>query len=494
MRIRSALRRAGTPEEPEMNSARQWYVRLTMAKLPAKTVLSVRQPWAWLLVHGYKDIENRDWQTNFRGNCLIHAGKTFDYDGYQWVKRNFKIRMPKPADFHRGGIIGWVRVVDCVRASESPWFFGKYGFVVEAGGELPFIPLRGRLRFFDIDETDIEFVDRNEEGEIQREFWPDLAEEDSGESLVRQLQAYKRYRELSRLLEEREARNLRTYRRGAPRLEVKKHDEICFSAFHPKEARVNKWYTLLVYAHLDSIRDAVRWDAAKFDDEMGKPKEAKAAESTRLPRGTPVTIIPYCKGLEFNPDQVTFRWEEDMHRATFRFCGDPSLAGDAASGQIAIYANGLVIGTIKLALLFCDAGPAPVDREQQEAGGRMFLESQIFISYSHKDKEIVKLMRDFIRGLGYRTLIDIDELRAAQIWDEALMAMIERADIFQLFWSKNAAISKFVQKEWRHALKCRKLLVPVYWQKPLFPEPPEELSAIQFGYLPIPELKLERPS
>jgi hypothetical protein len=118
----------------------------------------------------------------------------------------------------------------------------------------------------------------------------------------------------------------------------------------------------------------------------------------------------------------------------------------------------------------------------------MFLSSQVFISYSHKDKVIVKLLRDLIQGLGYSTLMDIDDLRAGQVWEQALMQMIERADIFQLFWSQNAAASEYVQKEWRHALKCQKFIVPVFWEKPLHPEPPEELKPIQFGYLPVREL------
>src|SRR5690348_2447825 len=37
--------------------------------------LSIRQPWAWLILHAGKDIENRDWSTRFRGQVLIHAAK-----------------------------------------------------------------------------------------------------------------------------------------------------------------------------------------------------------------------------------------------------------------------------------------------------------------------------------------------------------------------------------------------------------------------------------
>ncbi len=36
--------------------------------------LSVRQPWAWLIVNGYKDVENRDWNTKLRGQIWIHTG------------------------------------------------------------------------------------------------------------------------------------------------------------------------------------------------------------------------------------------------------------------------------------------------------------------------------------------------------------------------------------------------------------------------------------
>ncbi|MFI6603744.1 hypothetical protein ACIBHX_46575 [Nonomuraea sp. NPDC050536] len=38
--------------------------------------LTVRQPWAWALAWGGKNIENRSWTTSYRGWIAIHAGKT----------------------------------------------------------------------------------------------------------------------------------------------------------------------------------------------------------------------------------------------------------------------------------------------------------------------------------------------------------------------------------------------------------------------------------
>lgn len=111
--------------------------------------ISIKQPWAWLIVKGYKTIENRTWKTNYRGTVLIHAGKGFDLDGYEEIKEFFpKIQMPGISDFKRGGIVGEVFLADCVTEHSSPWFSGPYGFVFTGPCELNFTPCKGQLGFF----------------------------------------------------------------------------------------------------------------------------------------------------------------------------------------------------------------------------------------------------------------------------------------------------------------------------------------------------------
>ncbi|HTV55212.1 MAG TPA: ASCH domain-containing protein, partial [Terriglobia bacterium] len=57
--------------------------------------LSIRQPWAWLIVNGFKPIENRSWNTNFRGRILIHASLKVDREGEKWVRKTFPaIKLP----------------------------------------------------------------------------------------------------------------------------------------------------------------------------------------------------------------------------------------------------------------------------------------------------------------------------------------------------------------------------------------------------------------
>lgn len=47
-----------------------------------------------------------------------------------------------------GGIVGMTEILDCVEEHKSPWFFGKYGFVLARSRPLPFLPSKGQLGFY----------------------------------------------------------------------------------------------------------------------------------------------------------------------------------------------------------------------------------------------------------------------------------------------------------------------------------------------------------
>lgn len=114
-------------------------------------VLSIKQPWASLIVHGKKDIENRSWWTSYRGPVLIHAGKKPDDVSDIWAPLEIKYLINSVTQPKFGGIVGYAEIVDCVTDSESPWFFGKYGFVLKNARPLPFYPCKGKLGFFEVD-------------------------------------------------------------------------------------------------------------------------------------------------------------------------------------------------------------------------------------------------------------------------------------------------------------------------------------------------------
>ena len=113
--------------------------------------ISVRNPWAWLIVHGHKDIENRRWNSPYRGRLLIHASKTFDLEGAEYIKEAMEeAGLDYPTDFQFGGIIGEVNMIDCISKSDNLWFHGPYGFVFTDARTVPFKAVRGRLGLFDV--------------------------------------------------------------------------------------------------------------------------------------------------------------------------------------------------------------------------------------------------------------------------------------------------------------------------------------------------------
>lgn len=124
-----------------------------MIQLPRKAI-SIRQPWAWLIVNGYKDIENRSWKTSFKGPILIHAGKKFDRTAYDQVKKHFshEIDLPEPNDFEKGGIVGVTSITDYLEEHSSKWYIpGNLAWVLQKSYPLPFRPCKGQLRIYNFD-------------------------------------------------------------------------------------------------------------------------------------------------------------------------------------------------------------------------------------------------------------------------------------------------------------------------------------------------------
>ena len=128
--------------------------------------LSLKQPWATLLVHGRKTIEVRRWPTGRRGRILIHAARVSDPRPEAWRH--------VPKDLLRsarlvGGFIGAADLTDCQTyrqlrafAADQPkhlndpaWFDGPvlYGFTFANAVVLPFQTYPGWMRFFPVPRT-----------------------------------------------------------------------------------------------------------------------------------------------------------------------------------------------------------------------------------------------------------------------------------------------------------------------------------------------------
>jgi hypothetical protein len=124
--------------------------------------LSLKQPWATLLVHGCKTIEVRKWPTPRRGPVLIHAARVPDPRPEVW-----KLVPPELREHTKlgGGIVGAAELVDCITYRTLPvfqadqhlhlnlpeWYQDRlFGFVFRDARPLPFCKFPGWMRFFEV--------------------------------------------------------------------------------------------------------------------------------------------------------------------------------------------------------------------------------------------------------------------------------------------------------------------------------------------------------
>ena len=127
--------------------------------------LSLKQPWATLLVYGRKTVEVRRWPTTRRGRVLIHAARVPDRRLEAWARVPPELRAETDI---RGGIIGAGDLTDCLayrslvafdadrerHLNQPSWFLPPvlYGFTFANLNVLPFRRYPGNVRFFRVKE------------------------------------------------------------------------------------------------------------------------------------------------------------------------------------------------------------------------------------------------------------------------------------------------------------------------------------------------------
>ena len=133
--------------------------------MPTHYALSLKQPWAALLVHGRKTVEVRRWATRRRGPVLIHAARVPDPRPEAWAHVPPELR---EAARLVGGVVGAADLMSLVayrtpgqfaadqgrHLNDPSWFIpqGLIGFVFANARPLPFRAYPGNVRFFTIED------------------------------------------------------------------------------------------------------------------------------------------------------------------------------------------------------------------------------------------------------------------------------------------------------------------------------------------------------
>jgi hypothetical protein len=111
-------------------------------KEEALKAISIRQPWAYAILHLGKNVENKPMRTHYRGRILIQASLKIENDEALELKLN-------PDELPTGAIVGDVEIVDCVDDSRSKWAIdGQWHWILRNPRHLKTpIPFKGKLGF-----------------------------------------------------------------------------------------------------------------------------------------------------------------------------------------------------------------------------------------------------------------------------------------------------------------------------------------------------------
>jgi uncharacterized protein YegL len=283
-------------------------------------------------------------------------------------------------------------------------------------------------------------------------------------------------------------------------------ENVQFTVYRPRALPVGAWQTVLAFVHLaeprepadpDPLAEVRRQAQSLLGADAAGYRDTTSDSTTGVPRESDLTLRLELPGCQVNPPERSFRWEEDVHRETFRVLAPGHLVNRTMRGVLTVFIGSLVVADVRFAVrVVADARAAPPVLAPSTSA-RPY--RHIFASYSHHDTVVVNQVVRLASLLGDSYLRDVTHLRSGEDWDGRLLSMIERADVFQLFWSRHAMRSAAVRREWEHACSLNRshFVRPTYWETP-FPEdptadlPPPYLRALHFQRLPLEALELLR--
>lgn len=126
---------------------------------PMLRVLTLREPYAWLVVNGFKDVENRTWLSHYTGRVLIHSAKVVDehFDRVaNYAGTHFGIVVPDREELevnNCGRLVGVAHFGKMFKPLESPWYQpGKWAWPISwAFAVHPGPVIRGKQGFWFLD-------------------------------------------------------------------------------------------------------------------------------------------------------------------------------------------------------------------------------------------------------------------------------------------------------------------------------------------------------
>ena len=253
-------------------------------------------------------------------------------------------------------------------------------------------------------------------------------------------------------------------------------DNIHFAVTSPSVMKAGLSYLIDIWTFQAAQRAIV---LKRAQEEMDVKIRIKTQGPKLIERGTVLLVRLEIENAVVEEPEQTIFWIGEITNATFVV----TIPNDAKKGQYigrsTFFINGLQIARLSFNIVVGDVGS---QNEFLPTTERVY--KTAFASYASSDKREVLARVQGLEKAGIDVFIDVKNLRSGQNYEEILLEVLSSKDIFYLFWSKAASKSKWVEKEWRHALSKRGIdyIDPIPLVSPEEVPPPKELAdTLHFG-------------
>jgi TIR domain len=257
------------------------------------------------------------------------------------------------------------------------------------------------------------------------------------------------------------------------------------SAFAPPSVKPADEILVQIFLHCPDARAAAAALAKGADPDT--TARGIATLSTELARGQTLGIALEAPGLSVEEAVQYVTWRGDPCACQFLVSVPADAAGHVFHLRVRALLQSVPIGVLRFTLRATTARERP-DFKMTMQGDFAKRYRYAFLSYASSDRAEVIKRAMMLKAVGIEFFLDLLNLDPGERWERELFREIDRCDVFFLFWSSNAAGSKWVVREAKYALDRQEAsdeeepdIRPIIIEGPPVSPPPESLRKIHFN-------------
>ena len=229
----------------------------------------------------------------------------------------------------------------------------------------------------------------------------------------------------------------------------KKQKSHQLSLFSPSKLNQGEEMLVQLYLHREIFTEKISLKASMKDSKS--TLRGNESLNILLKKGDEIEVkLLMPQGVLIDEPIQKVIWEYDLKSVDFVVFVPPDYKLGDMIGTVIICKDSLPLCSVKFVTkITCE----PIVSSVPDANFYPVFYKKVFISYSSKDREEVIKISTGLKALHVDFFLDKLYLDGGDKYKNKIFSYIDKADLFILCWSSNAAQSEWVKKEYLHALQ-----------------------------------------